>query len=145
MEETIEISKTFNFEASHVLPKHPGKCSRLHGHSWVLKVTIEGAVDPETGFVMDYGDLKEVVQKKIIELVDHQHLGYGWVRTVDKDNQRTMVASRLLGEDFYPSSENLVIRFAEILLESLERPTVFLKAVELNETCTSAARWTRKD
>lgn len=38
----FRLEKTFRFEASHQLPKHDGKCARLHGHSWVGRVVIEG-------------------------------------------------------------------------------------------------------
>src|SRR5438034_5141876 len=56
LEVVMLLRKTFRFEASHILPKHPGKCSRLHGHSWVLHVSITGPINRDTGFVMDYAD-----------------------------------------------------------------------------------------
>lgn len=134
----LTISKTFTFEASHILPRHPGKCSRLHGHSWVLTVEVEGEVDPESGFVMDYGDLKRIVEANIINLVDHQHLGQGSVLLgVEEDHQATV-----FGVDFYPSSENLVNIFVVLLMVPFG-PKLY--SITLNETCTSAAKWQRKD
>jgi 6-pyruvoyltetrahydropterin/6-carboxytetrahydropterin synthase len=67
------VSKLFAFEAAHWLPRHPGKCRRLHGHSYQVEVKLEGPVVEETGFVLDYGDLKAMVQPTI-DLWDHRLL-----------------------------------------------------------------------
>lgn len=149
----VTLMKEFTFEASHVLPKHKGKCARLHGHSWKLKVYVEGYVDSETGFVVDYGELKELVNHHIIEKVDHQHLGCDHVyQPPDVDmvtgkilNVR-LLAAAALGAIFYPSSENLVKAFVRILqplVKELGHPWQEIKLVclEIDETCTSAAMW----
>lgn len=143
----VELSKTFTFEASHVLPKHKGKCSRLHGHSWRLTVTVDGYCDPASGFVVDYGVLSECVKKHVIDVVDHSHLGqydmeYG--PTIDYN-----LAEAVYGPNFYPSSENLVQAFRRILeplIPELASPwqQVRLLSLEINETCTSACVWRRQ-
>lgn len=137
----IEISKQFRFEASHALPKHPGKCARLHGHSWLLEVAVQGPIDPTTGFVMDFGNLKDLVHRSVIDRVDHQHLGVG---NAFIDNGEQGLATQypaILGRDFYPSSENLVNLFAEMLAPKFRIVGVELTRVKLFETCTSAAEW----
>ena len=146
----ITIAKTFRFEASHVLPRHPGKCSRLHGHSWELKVAVRGWVNHDTGFVMDYNDLKQLVQDAIIDKVDHQHLGMDDLESA-YTRLKSYLVPTILPKDFYPSSENLVVLFADILnarLDALIRlegqPSVMLAYVKLKETCTSEAVWTPK-
>lgn len=110
----LEISRTFRFEASHSLPDHDGKCANLHGHSWKLTVGVVGEVDPNTGFVVDYAKLTDLVNRAVICKVDHQHLGQGGV-----DTSRGYQLSGL-GADFYPTSENLVQKFAEWILRELE-------------------------
>ena len=67
----MRIRRQFEFEAAHSLPRHPGKCRRLHGHSYRLVVTVERPVDPGTGMVMDFADLKEVVGRHAIDEMDH--------------------------------------------------------------------------
>ena len=129
----ITISKDFTFEASHILPNHPGKCSRLHGHSWQLTVAVTGPVDTRTGFVCDYGDLKKCVTELIIDKVDHQHLGYGSMYSASV--QKAAV-------DVYPTSENLVVLFAQMLMPEIDKQRLTLAFVRLRETCTSAALWT---
>ncbi len=70
-----EISKTFRFEAAHRLPNVPAdhRCSKLHGHSYRVIVTVTGQVEQETGWVMDFAEIKRVVEP-IIEKLDHSCL-----------------------------------------------------------------------
>lgn len=76
------ICKEFKFEAAHQLPHHHGKCSRPHGHSYKLFVYAKGeplSVDPEwpqsdEGMVMDFAELKTIVNEEIVDVCDHQDL-----------------------------------------------------------------------
>jgi len=135
----IEITKQFKFSASHILPKHPGKCRLLHGHNWVLEVTLSGEVDPDSGFVMDYAELSEIMEPLIISL-DHHHLG-----TWDHDwlpyNQEWDAGTP---EGFYPSSENLVLWIAERLSACYEPGPKWSKLV-LHETDTCSCMLTREE
>ncbi len=77
------ISKELVFDSAHFITDHPGKCENLHGGRYALHVKIEGRIDPLTGFVVDYGYLKAVVKKHVIEKLDHQNLNFvcadlGW-------------------------------------------------------------------
>lgn len=113
------LRKTFRFEASHILPKHPGKCSRLHGHSWVLHVSVTGPINRETGFVMDYADISSIM-KEVVNSLDHRHLN-----------------------DFidYPSSEWVVLWVAKCLgVHAFPWHTIALE-----ETCTSYCELSRKE
>jgi 6-pyruvoyltetrahydropterin/6-carboxytetrahydropterin synthase len=71
----VEIFKIFGFEAAHYLPKLPEshKCRRMHGHSFRVEVYVEGAVDEEAGWVMDFADIKERF-KPLEEQLDHRLL-----------------------------------------------------------------------
>ena len=70
-----EITKTFTFEAAHHLPPvgPDHKCFRLHGHLFRVEVTVIGDLDPEMGWVMDFGDLDRIGRKEVSEL-DHRVL-----------------------------------------------------------------------
>ena len=58
------------FPASHALPHHTGKCKRIHGHTWTVEVEITYTGDlPNDGMIMDFGDIKEVIDK-----LDHVNL-----------------------------------------------------------------------
>ena len=53
-----------------------GKCANLngHGHNYTLEVTVKGEVNPKTGFVVDLKELKEILNREVIEALDHRHL-----------------------------------------------------------------------
>ena len=70
----MRVCRSFPFDAAHFLPDYPGKCSKLHGHRWTLEVEIEGPVNPRTGFVMDFSELKILVQSRVIDHLDHDSL-----------------------------------------------------------------------
>lgn len=69
------LERDYRFEAAHFLPKVPAghKCGKLHGHSYLIRVTIEGPIDPETGWLMDFAELDAVV-RPLIERLDHHTL-----------------------------------------------------------------------
>lgn len=70
-----KIFREFTFEAAHRLPHVPPghKCSRLHGHSYRFTVHISGPVDPEAGWIMDFGELKDRVEP-LRQRLDHHYL-----------------------------------------------------------------------
>ena len=57
-----------------MLPNHPGKCRRLHGHSYRLEVAIERPVEAESGMAIDFGDLKKIVHERVVDRLDHQYI-----------------------------------------------------------------------
>ena len=67
------VTRSFTFEAAHHLPWHPGKCQRLHGHSYRLEVTVEGPLDHQ-GIVVDFADIKRVVEREVVTRYDHTYL-----------------------------------------------------------------------
>lgn len=67
------VTRSFAFEAAHELPWHPGKCKRLHGHNYRFEVTVEGPLD-ERGVVLDFDDLKRVVEAEVVDRYDHRYL-----------------------------------------------------------------------
>ena len=71
----MEIFREFTFEAAHRLPNVPDghKCARLHGHSFAVTVHVTGPVDPRTGWVMDFADVKAGF-RPLLEALDHRYL-----------------------------------------------------------------------
>jgi 6-pyruvoyltetrahydropterin/6-carboxytetrahydropterin synthase len=125
MKEEWLIYKEFRFEAAHTLPNHDGKCRRLHGHSWVGRVYLQGEKLIESGskqgMIMDYGDIKKYLKPLLDNFLDHYYL-----------NETTGLTN--------PTSEEL----AKWIFERLEEANLpGLYAVEIRETCTSGARYFR--
>src|SRR6185312_15110355 len=71
----MELRKTFQFEAAHLLPLLPKahKCRRLHGHSFKVEVVVAGMCDPKLGWLMDYADISAAFQP-IWQKLDHYYL-----------------------------------------------------------------------
>lgn len=67
------IAKEFHWEMGHRLPFHQGGCQNIHGHSYTMRVEIVGTIDPATGMVIDYFDMKTLVQP-LIDRLDHSFL-----------------------------------------------------------------------
>jgi len=70
----VRIRRLFDFEAAHALPRHPGKCRDLHGHSYRFAVVVRGKVNPDTGLAIDFDDLETVVRREVISALDHKNL-----------------------------------------------------------------------
>lgn len=119
------ISKEFRFEAAHKLPHHDGKCQRLHGHSWIGRVYVKGNKLHETGtkqgMIIDYGDIKKYLKPLLENFLDHHYL-----------NETTGLLN--------PTSEAI----AKWIFERLEEQGLpGLYSVEIRETCTSSAIYTK--
>lgn len=69
------LFKEFTFDSAHFLPNVPEghKCKEMHGHTYRLRVWVEGPLDPVLGWVMDFADLKKVV-KPVVNRLDHKCL-----------------------------------------------------------------------
>ncbi len=71
----VELTRTFHFSAAHRLPAagegHP--CLGLHGHNFAVEVTVAGRPDPRTGWVIDFGRIRETVAP-LVESLDHRQL-----------------------------------------------------------------------
>jgi len=84
----IYLTRKIEFSASHLYHNPAfsaeenrrvfGKCNNPHGHghNYVLEVTVAGTPDPNTGMVLDLKELKEILQREIIERMDHRFLNY---------------------------------------------------------------------
>lgn len=73
------VTKIFMFEASHHLPHYDGDCHNLHGHSYKLEVTVKGDIEtdtnnPKCGMIVDFKDLKKIVEEVAVDKYDHSYL-----------------------------------------------------------------------
>ncbi|WNJ17407.1 6-carboxytetrahydropterin synthase QueD [Pontibacter sp. G13] len=124
----VLITKKFRFESAHWLPGMPDghKCRRLHGHSFEMEVNVLGETNPETGLLMDFGDIKKVV-KPYVEMLDHY-----CINEIGEERDDDLLRN--------PSSENLAQWFFEQLQDKL--PGLF--SIIIHETCTSRCEYRPK-
>lgn len=142
----IRLTKEFGFEMSHALNNYDGLCSNIHGHSYKLFVTIKGEPigdrnSPKYGMVMDFGDLKRIVQNKIIDVYDHALVLNKDSRFLDYANKMN---TKLVVSEYQPTCENLLSDFAETIAVELPEG-VELHRLRLHETATSYAEWYSED
>lgn len=129
----VRLERRFRFSASHLYRRSDwseaenrasfGKCANLpgHGHNYRLFVTVEGEVDPQTGFIVDLGTLDSLVTAKVIDRLDHQHVN----ATLPEFGEGGRI----------PSTENLIL-WIQVQLQEL--PVVKLR---LEEDEDLAAEW----
>jgi 6-pyruvoyl tetrahydropterin synthase/QueD family protein len=72
----VTVSKELVFDSAHFITDHPAKCSNLHGGRYALHVKVSGRIDPTTGCVVDYGYLKRVATRLVVDRFDHHTLNY---------------------------------------------------------------------
>lgn len=69
----ITIRKAIRISAAHQIPNHPGKCKNLHGHNYLIEAWMKGAIDEETGMVVDFGEMAQDLEM-VVGLYDHTYL-----------------------------------------------------------------------
>lgn len=103
----MKIAKEFNWEMGHRLPEHFGKCKNIHGHSYKMLVEIEGELN-DKGMVMDYYDLRDVIDP-IVEELDHSFMAnekdLPVVEFLEKMKSKRMIV------DFDSTVENITTYF----------------------------------
>ena len=111
----VELRKTFQFEAAHLLPRLPKshKCRRLHGHSFQVEIVVAGECNARLGWVMDYADISRAF-KPIGERLDHFYL------------------NDIPGLE-NPTSENIAVW----IWQKLKPKMPLLREVIVAETCTA--------
>ena len=140
----IKITKQFSFEMAHALRNYDGLCRNIHGHSYKMDITLAGQPlhdesSPKNGMVMDFGDLKRLVNEEIISLLDH-----ALVLNAKTDAQLVEALKqnyeKIVIVDFQPTTENLLNFIADKLKAKLSE-RVKLTRIRLRETDTSCADW----
>ncbi|MBP6334312.1 MAG: 6-carboxytetrahydropterin synthase [Bacteroidia bacterium] len=138
----VRITKQFTFEMAHALFGYDGPCRNVHGHSYRLEVTVKGkpiqtAVNPKLGMVMDFGDLKSIVNKHVLDDFDHTLLIYDNSFTDDLE-QYEHIFGKIRLVPYQPTCENLLIDIRQRILPYLPE-NITLEVIRLHETATSFA------
>lgn len=146
--QTIRLTKEFKFEMAHALKGYDGLCRNIHGHSYELLVTIIGVPisdksSTKLGMIMDFGDLKKIVRRSIVDEFDHA-LVLNRESVEDFGPLDAEFFGRTILVDYQPTSENMLIDFAS-RLKNLMPANVKLHHMLLRETVTSYAEWFADD
>lgn len=144
----VRLTKIFTFEMAHALLNYEGKCKNIHGHSYKLEVTVIGIPMNQSGhasdgLLIDFGDLKKIVNKAVIDEFDH-------TLVMKKDYNQELVDmlsqnfERMIYVDYQPTCENLITDFANRIKGSLPKEAS-LHHLILHETATSYCEWYAAD
>lgn len=144
----VRLTKTFNLEMAHALYGYDGPCRNIHGHSYTLHVTVIGKTiadetNPKCGMVMDFSELKQIVQSSIIDRFDHALVLNENSPYKDLARKEEPLGKTLLVR-YQPTCENVLLEFAR-LIQSRLPPAVSLHRVKLRETASSFAEWYADD
>lgn len=145
----IRLTKLFTFETGHALHGYDGKCKNVHGHSYKLEVTVIGTPINDTnhiknGMVIDFGDLKKIVNKEIVDQFDHATVFNKNTPHAELAKEMQIRGHNVILVNYQPTSENMIIDFAEKI--SAKLPSyVSLHSLKLKETETSFAQWFASD
>ncbi len=112
------VTKIFEFSYGHRLPNHPGKCRRYHGHNGKVEVTISGEVFESTGMVIDFGDLKKMVEP-LLEVWDHRMILQMGDPMIKYLSSLTTGYDQVVVVDIPPTAENLAILLMEAIQEKM--------------------------
>ena len=145
----IRITKQFDFETGHALYGYDGKCRNVHGHSYKLSVTvigtpIEDAQDVKYGMVIDFKDLKVIVQEEIVDKFDHATVFNKNTPHVELAHELQTRGHSVILVDYQPTSEMMIIDFAAKINAKIPE-TITLHSLRLQETATSYAEWFASD
>ncbi len=145
----IRLTKEFSFETAHALEGYDGACRHIHGHSYRLFVTVRGVPEmskesAKYGMVLDFGELKRIVNEQIISRLDHalvlcnSDLSQGVVERVGG------IYTNIILTEYQPTCENMLSDFAARISSQLPE-SVSLYSLKLHETATSFAEWYAED
>ena len=141
----VRITKIFEFETGHALYGYDGKCRNVHGHSYKLFVTVIGKPindknHTKYGMVIDFTDLKNIVEKEIVSKFDH-------ATVFNKNTPHIELAKELADRghnvflvDYQPTCEMMILDFGEKIKKKLPQ-NIKLHSLRLQETATSFSEW----
>lgn len=144
----VRVTKQFNFEMAHALYGYDGPCKNIHGHSYRLSITVIGKTiidrkNQKQGMVVDFVDLKKIINENIVKEFDH-------ALTLNKNTpHKNFVKENTLFEkivlvDYQPTCENLLIDFAKRIKNKLPSQ-IKLHHLKLRETPNSYSEWFAED
>ena len=132
----LSITKIFTFEAAHRISDYQGACCHLHGHSYVLHVTVSGN-DLEKDMLLDFIVLKKIVQEEIINVWDHSLI----LKESDKNRlDFAEIEQKVFWMTHEPTAERILLWMKDKIIPQLPSQ-VKLESLVLHETATCYATW----
>ncbi len=144
----IRVTKEFRFEMAHALLNYEGPCKNIHGHSYILQVTFMGLPLnapglPKDGLVVDFKEIKELVQQEVIRDLDHALV----INASTADNLKKQLKEefeKVITVHYQPTCENLLLEIKH-RLQHFVNDRCYLFSLKLFETSSCWAEWNLSD
>ncbi len=140
----VTLNKIFTFDMAHALENYPGKCRHIHGHTYILHVSVSGQIlnqpgAPLDGMIADFTDIKQWVKSEVVEIFDHalvlrqnsEHANMNWSE---------LNWTRILLTSYQPTCENIMLDIRDRLIKKIPSGLELVQ-LRLYETPTSYAEW----
>ncbi|MFU2082765.1 6-carboxytetrahydropterin synthase QueD [Gallibacterium anatis] len=138
----LKVAKEFSFDMAHLLDGHDGKCQNLHGHTYKLQVIVSGETEDngaKKGMVIDFADLKRVVNELIISPMDHAFI---YDQSSERETKIAQLLQQLNSKTFALPMRSTAENLAQFIFQRLQENVGFhLHSVRLWETLTSFAEY----
>lgn len=148
MDQAIRVTKKFTFDMAHALYGYDGPCKNIHGHTYILSVTLKGNVlqnndHPKNGMVIDFTDFKKIIVDNIIHVFDHSlvlnsNSPHGNLNELRENFEKINFVP------YQPSCENLLVDFLNRIRSGFGED-IEINNIKLEETPTSYAEWFAED
>jgi 6-pyruvoyltetrahydropterin/6-carboxytetrahydropterin synthase len=137
----MQITRRLSFDAGHRIPDHKSQCRNLHGHRYVIEITLEGEIvetagDSSCGMVMDFSDIKSIARQHVVDAWDHAFLVYRGDTAV-VDFLESLPGHKTVILEHIPTAENLARIAFDLLLPAYQAnygQHLRLKKIRLYET-----------
>jgi len=140
----LRLTRIFIFDMAHVLHNYDGKCKNIHGHTYKLEVTVRGSpsnedASPKRGMLIDFSDLKKLIEYSIISVWDHalmisHETDPVLLNALKKNYEKIIIVP------FQPTTENMICELTSIIKNLLPKD-LQLFSLRLYETDKSYAEW----
>jgi 6-pyruvoyltetrahydropterin/6-carboxytetrahydropterin synthase len=163
---TFTVTKSVEFDYGHRVPNHTSKCRNAHGHRGKVEVTVEGPLvlegdgKEDEGMVMDFGEIKRVLQEQVEKRLDHTFIisDHDWeFKAVLFSHSKVTEHVAGMGDRWYvegfgwvqemtgvPTAENLAYLCFCIMQKALNRGGIWVQSVRFWETPTSVAEYSQR-
>lgn len=146
----MRVTKTIEIDAGHRVPNHKSKCKSPHGHRYVITLCVDDRVIQEKGssdegMVIDFSDLKEILNEKIDAVYDHSFIIHKEDSLLPMFEEMKAMGLKVNIVDFVPTAENLAKHWFKVLKVELKKRNIRISFVKVNETPSSTALFTEFD
>ena len=129
----LSVAKKVKVDYAHALSKYNGKCRNIHGHTSTIICYFTGHLKYDTGMIVDFTILKEILNKTLVDVIDHSLIlnEYEPKSLIEELKNRS---EKILLLPFEPTSERLVLYFYDKISEECKKYDIYLTRIEWHET-----------